>query len=244
MNNYQYLAEYYDTLTGNVDYYRRADFVVSIIGASLGLTILDAGCGTGMISSLLLDKGIDVIGVDNSAEMLSIARNRNPNQLLLQQNIVELDLYGTVEGVICFQDTLNHLSNLKDVEKCFSKFSLFSEKGSILMFDTNTLFKHSHVLSNNSFVYETDNVFCVWQNNYNLVDNSVNMQLDFFVSSSDNTYHRESERIREIYIPDDWIKEVLPKYGYSLIKTIDGDSYDNIRCDTERIMYIARKENE
>ena len=36
--------------------------------------VLDLGCGTGTMTRLLREKGYDMIGVDNSAEMLEIAR--------------------------------------------------------------------------------------------------------------------------------------------------------------------------
>ena len=76
MSDYSYLSKYYDSLTGNVDYDRRADFLVEKIKLQNGITVLDAGCGTGSMTKLLLERGFDLIGVDNSPEMLTIARTR------------------------------------------------------------------------------------------------------------------------------------------------------------------------
>ena len=41
--------------------------------------VADIGCGPGQIGRYLFDQGVDVIGIDRSAEMIAIARRQNPN---------------------------------------------------------------------------------------------------------------------------------------------------------------------
>lgn len=43
-----------------------------------GSAVLDVGCGTGALLSLLHDHGFEVSGVDQSERMLAIARRKNP----------------------------------------------------------------------------------------------------------------------------------------------------------------------
>lgn len=43
-----------------------------------GASVLDVGCGTGALASMLCDLGHDVIGVDQSERMLAVARKHNP----------------------------------------------------------------------------------------------------------------------------------------------------------------------
>ncbi len=47
-------------------------------GDVTGLTVLDAGCGTGYLSRKLHERGACVIGVDLSEEMIAIARAKSP----------------------------------------------------------------------------------------------------------------------------------------------------------------------
>ncbi len=234
------LAEYYDSFTGNVDYRRRAAFLDARLRefGRRGL-ILDAGCGTGELSRLLLETGYDVIGVDISESMLAVAREKNPGQLLLRQDLTKLDLYGTVQGVVCMQDTLNHLRSLKDFREALRRFSLFSEQGSRIVFDLNTEYKHRKVLADRCFVLEDENAFFVWQNETS-ADGNVTMLLDLF-RNEDESYRRESAVLKEILIPDGEVRETLEETGLELLEVLDGDDYGPLREDSERAVYVTRK---
>lgn len=51
----------------------------NFVGDVSGLSTLDAGCGTGYLSKKLRDKGAHVIGIDLSAQMIAIARQKYPD---------------------------------------------------------------------------------------------------------------------------------------------------------------------
>jgi ubiquinone/menaquinone biosynthesis C-methylase UbiE len=76
MTGYSVFARYYDSLTANIDYKKRADYFNSIIEKfrqTEGNILLDLACGTGSIAEEMAKIGYDVIGVDYSDEMLGIA---------------------------------------------------------------------------------------------------------------------------------------------------------------------------
>ena len=72
---YSAFAGFYDELTGNISYEERASYFDSIIKEfkTEGPILLDLACGTGSLSVEFSRLGYDVIGVDNSADMLSVA---------------------------------------------------------------------------------------------------------------------------------------------------------------------------
>ena len=86
--------------------------------------VLDLGCGTGTLTELLYWKGFDMIGVDNSEEMLGVAFEKKENSgseiLYLCQDMRELDLYSTVGTVVCVCDSVNYLLEDGDVEDAFA----------------------------------------------------------------------------------------------------------------------------
>ena len=67
------------------------------------------------------------------------------------------------------------------------------------------------------------------------------MVLDLFSTDNGNIYYRNTEVIREIYIPLDWLKDTLYDNGFIVEEIIDGDSYQSLNACSERIMIIARK---
>ena len=149
--SYDDFSRFYDLLTDNVEYEKRADYfcrLLSMCGINEGI-LLDLGCGTGSMSVKMADRGFDVIGVDSSIGMLGIAQQKmyeSENQILfLNQNMQDIDLYGTVDCAICVLDGINHLSNADEVKQTFKKVSLFMNKGGAFAFDVNTIFKHKNM---------------------------------------------------------------------------------------------------
>ena len=60
-----------------------ADFVCDLLGYRPGATaaapaVLDAGCGTGRVAIELVQRGLDVVGVDLDLSMLEVARAKAP----------------------------------------------------------------------------------------------------------------------------------------------------------------------
>ena len=109
--SYEAFASYYDGLMQNVDYEKRAEYFCSLaerVGHTPGLA-LDLACGTGSLTLALARRGWDIYGVDASPAMLSVAQEKAAQEgvslLFLCQPMQKLDLYGTVNTVIC---TPNH----------------------------------------------------------------------------------------------------------------------------------------
>ena len=57
------------------------------------IKILDLGCGTGEHIKLLKDKDYNVIGLDNSNEMLKIAKKNNPETRFILGNAMDNSLF-------------------------------------------------------------------------------------------------------------------------------------------------------
>ena len=78
MSHYGSFAAVYDLLTSEIDYRRRGEYFDDRIleyGGMRGI-LLDLGCGTGSLSEVMTRLGYDVIGVDNSEDMLMEAQKK------------------------------------------------------------------------------------------------------------------------------------------------------------------------
>lgn len=244
--SYNVFAAYYDRLTREVDYRRRAQYFDQIIRQHFQVTdetiLLDLACGTGNLSVELSALGYDVIGVDGSPDMLSEAVSKNNGEkriLYLCQDMASLDLYGTIDVAVCALDSLNHLTDAVKLKKVFEKVSLFTAPGGLFLFDVNTEYKHREILGNQTFVYDLDDLYCVWQN---ATDEALTTEisLDFFVRRG-NTYLRESERFFERAWPQEHLRGLLEQTGYQLLYIYEGDTLEPLSSTAQRAVFVARK---
>jgi 2-polyprenyl-3-methyl-5-hydroxy-6-metoxy-1,4-benzoquinol methylase len=247
MTGYSTFARYYDNLTANIDYVKRAEYFHEIIKRyknTEGSILLDLACGTGSISEEMAKIGYDVIGVDYSDEMLGIALDKKfdsgLNILYLCQDMRKLDLYGSMDVTICALDSINHLNSLADVKKVFENVALFSEPQGLFIFDINTLYKHRNILANNTFTYETDNVFCVWENTLVEDTDEVKMNLEFFELEENGLYSRTSDSFSEKAYSEESIEELLRECGFELLAKFGDDTFSPPACNSQRIVYAAR----
>ena len=119
MSSYNVFAKYYDYLTQNVDYDAGSNFISGFFKAKGVNTVLDLACGTGVMSEKLKEKGFEVIGIDASEDMLSLAQNRLPENSFIKAKMQDFELEERLDACICCLDSINHLKDEKEVFKTF-----------------------------------------------------------------------------------------------------------------------------
>ncbi len=250
MSGYSVFARYYDELTANIDYKKRGEYFHRIIekfSKTDNNILLDLACGTGSISQVMCDLGYDVIGVDNSDEMLGYAIEKKYdgeyNIQYLCQDMRYFEMYGTIGVTICALDSINHLSSVEDVEKVFERVALFAEPEGLFIFDVNTEYKHRHILADNTFTYETDNVFCVWENTLVPDTLEVKMNLEFFEREENGMYTRTSDSFSERAYSPEMLGKMLEKKGFEVLAQYGDDTFEAPNETTQRIVFVARNKN-
>ena len=244
MSSYSALAGVYDELSQNVKYNKRARIIDRMLRKNnVKGIVLDAGCGTGTISLLLENRGYDIIGVDVSQDMLSVAYSKaasvGAKAIFLNQDLADLDLFGTVNGIVCMQDTLNHIGS--KLERVIERFSLFIEKNGVLIFDLNTPYKHENVLAGSMFVYEYSNGVCVWYNEYERELKRIKLTAEVFSDNSGGTFNRAADMFYEYTVEPQEIEQLLAQNGFGIITKLDGESYKQLAPHSERVLYVAKK---
>ena len=247
MSAYSDFAAVYDCLMSDVDYKARTEYLLKLFKkyGKVPTLLLDLACGTGGFSNQMALKGIEVIGADMSEEMLGIARENSAelgtDVLFLCQKAEELDLYGTVDGAICCMDSLNHITDIKKLKKAIGKVSLFLENDCLFIFDVNTVYKHENVLADNTFVIDEEDIYCVWQNEYDCQKRKTHITLDFFEKQEDGSYLRFGEDFCERAYTDEELTEILESCDFEIVE-IFGDMTEKPPEDgCERKIYVVRK---
>lgn len=252
MDAYSVFAKYYDTFTQNIDYKTRAEYFSQAVKKHApnleGKILIDLGCGTGSLSEEFYKLGYDVVGVDNSIEMLNIANQKRMKTkskiLYVNQDITSLDMYGTVDIAVCALDTINHLPDTNSLEKMFQTVSLFLHPDGVFLFDCNTLYKHQKILANNTFTYESEDVLLVWRNEFFTENGTVDITLDIFERSLKNIYSRHQENFQERIFTDKEIKEACEKSFMHIVEVYKEDSFDKPNDQTQRLIYVVKKEKD
>lgn len=244
MSGYGNFASVYDQLITGVDYRQIGEYFDACIrkaGGGKGI-LLDLGCGTGSLSMVMDELGYDVIGVDGSYEMLGEAMEKRAEAgrdiLYLAQDMTELDLFGTVGAVVSSLDSLNHLTRYADFDRAVGRAALFLEPGGVMAFDVNTPYKHRQVLADNTFVYDTDEIFCVWQNTAD--GDLTRMDLDLFVRQEDGAYIRMEDHFSERAYSREEIEASLIRHGMEITGVYDAWTFDPPKPDSERLVFVAR----
>lgn len=271
-DSYVGFAEVYDELMDNVPYEEWAEFLVSVLreygvgrepaieegGESLRdgeraknlaierNTVLDLGCGTGTLTELLYRAGFDMIGIDNSEEMLELAMRKREisgsDILYLLQDMREFELYGTVGAVCSVCDSLNYMLEDADMVKVFSLVNNYLYPGGAFVFDFNTVYKYEQVIGDATIAENRDDCSFIWENYYDAGSQVNEYDLTVFVREPEGERFR---RFTETHYQRGYtlgqMKGFLEEAGLLFVRALDADTHGEVRAESERIYVIARE---
>jgi len=246
--NYSGFAYIYDALMQDMDYDRWVEYLNEIFkrfGVKPEL-VLELACGTGNICIRLAKQGYDMIGLDSSEDMLNVAVQKSKDSgldiLFLHQDMREFELYGTVDAILCMLDSINYITDPNDLKKVFKLVNNYLNPGGLFIFDINSKYKLSTILGNNTFSVDENDIFYVWENNYEEKNQICNFYLTFFVKEG-SKYDRIDEIHQErAYIISE-IKQYLEHAGLQCLGVFDQLTFAEPADDSERIFFIAQRKD-
>lgn len=246
MSSYGALARYYDILTRDVDYSKFADYYEEIFRRkNLRIrTILDLACGTGTLTALLAARGYDMIGTDMSEDMLSAAYDKagplTSKPMYLCQPMQSLDLYGTVDAVVCSMDGVNYLDPGL-VETVFRRVLLFLEPGGVFIFDIQPP-ERLEKQDGQVFLDETDDLFCVWRAAFDREKNTLLYGMDLFAKAGRNWTRYKEDHLEYAYKPES-LEKLLLAVGFEKVEIFGDMTHEKPRDAEQRVFISAVKPN-
>ena len=193
MEAYTGFAEVYDVFQDNVPYEEWCSYVTGLLKEYQVMDglVLDLGCGTGSLTGLMARSGYDMIGIDNSGEMLQIAMNkRNASGLdilYLLQDMRGFELYGTVKAVISICDSMNYIMEYQELVEVFRLVNNYLDPKGVFIFDLNTEYKYRELLADNTFAEDREESSFIWNNFYDEEDKVNEYDLTLFVKKGSST---------------------------------------------------------
>lgn len=253
MEAYTSFAAVYDTFMDNVPYEEWGEYLHGLLaenGIEGGL-VLDLGCGTGTMTEYLANLGYDMIGVDNSEDMLDIALEKKEKSghdiLYLCQDMREFELYGTVRSIISICDSLNYITEPEELQQVFRLADNYLDSDGVFIFDFNTEYKYRKVLGDCTIAESRDECSFIWDNYYYEEEQINEYELSLFVrdeessQSGQDIYRRYQETHFQRGYTLEEMKELLEAAGMRFLAAYDAFTKDVPKEESERIYIIAGK---
>ena len=245
MDAYHALAVSYDRLTNDVDYEATVEFYNEILKRE-GLhprTAVDLACGTGSVTAILARQGLEVIGVDLSEEMLTVAMEKvmdleKPPRFVCQP-LQELFLPRGVDLAVCALDSLDYITDPADCAQAIRRVYKALNPGGIFIFDVNTPEK-LRAMDGQVFLDEDEDVYCVWRGEFDPETNICSYGMDLFQRRG-SSWERSFEEHREYAYSQEQLTGYLKAAGFTHIRVYADRLFEDPREGEQRIYFKARK---
>lgn len=246
MESYTEFAEVYDVFMDNVDYDRWCAYLVRVLseyGIRDGI-VCELGCGTGAMTERLASAGYDMIGIDDSPEMLQEALDKRMASghdiLYLQQEMQAFELYGTVRAVVSVCDCINYLTSKEDLLQTFRLVNNYLDPGGVFLFDLNMAVKYEKIGTDTIAENRPEGSF-IWENEYDPEQKRNTYELTLFLPEGDGLYRKYEElHVQRAYGVEE-IRSLIGEAGMEFLWAREAYT-DRAADDTsERVLFAARE---
>lgn len=252
MNAYEVFASVYDELMDNIPYDDWCTYIIEVLkkyGVNKGL-VCELGCGTGEVTERLADAGYDMIGIDNSYEMLEVANEKkldtgHESILYLMQDMREFELFGTVNAIVCVCDSINYLTELSDITHVFRLANNYLESKGVFICDFKTRHYFRDVVADSTIAEDRDDVSFIWDNYYDAETDINELALSLFLPEEPDDEcplyrkYQEFHYQRGLTLED--MRKCVADSGMELVAMYDAFTFEPATDSSERVYMVARE---
>ena len=194
---------------------------------------------------MLADAGYDMIGIDNSEEMLAEAMEKRAESghdiLYLLQDMQDFELYGTVRAVISVCDSMNYLTDEEDLEYLFALVNNYLDPDGVFIFDLNTIYKYEELLGDRTIAENREECSFIWDNSYDPETMMNQYDLALFIREEKDLYRKFEETHFQKAYSIETIRQAITEAGMEFAAVYDAFTRNEPKPDSERIYVIARE---
>ncbi|MCL1941621.1 MAG: class I SAM-dependent methyltransferase [Synergistaceae bacterium] len=248
MEIYERFAEVYDACMQDAPYGLWAEQIEAIWNkhSFKPELVLELGCGTGNMTYRFAERGFDMIAVDISDAMLSVAAGKFPRLKgriqFIRQDMRELELYGTADAAYSVFDCVNYVTEDGGLLKVFMSVYNYLNPGGLFVFDANTEKKYARFAADGPRCFDSDKFSYIWDNAYN-EDTKINeCEAVFFIrDEKTGTYEKFTEYHYQRAYSRGEIKKTALAAGFEFTGSLDASTMKYAGGKSERIYYILKK---
>jgi SAM-dependent methyltransferase len=199
-------------------------------------TVLELGCGSGSMLSLLA-KHYQAVGIDSSTAMLRLAKRKAPKALLIHGDITDFKLKQRFDVILCPFDTINHVNSFKAWRNVFALTHQHLAPRGVFIFDVNTEHKMEGYRNDpvNADVLR-DEVSIVQVSRSRRFHYTVHLKL--FKRRAGQTFTLHEMNLPELVVPTDQITTALARH-FQTITLVDPDRA-RPNTHTEELYFVCR----
>ncbi len=229
-------ATLYDRIYGSFkDYEQECHSIHALLQQEHGSahTLLDVGCGTGEHACLLKSIfGYEVDGIDLDADLIAVAKDKNPDGTFCQSDMADFVMGKTYDAVICLFSSIGYVKTLDRVAASLQKFKEHTKDGGIIIVEP---WFQPGVLKPDKIFLNTveDNEFSVVRMAYSKVSGRLStLHFEYLIGTPGNISHEVETHELGLFTVDE-IKECFQRVGLRV-------DYDKQGL-SGRGLYISRK---
>ena len=241
------IAPFYDHLMRRIKYADWANYIERLFARHElePHTLLDLACGTGTLALEFAQRGYEVVGVDASAAMIKVAREKAKVKGLPvrfeAQLAQELELEGTFDAVISVFDSLNYLLDADALGRAFARVATHLVPQGAFVFDMNAEAAFTKKLFDQDNLWDkSDNLHFKWRGTYNKRTHICTVNLRFVLEEAGRKQVIKQVHRQRAY-PVATVQRLLWEAGLELLEVYNAYTLDCLKADSDRAYYIAVK---
>ncbi len=157
----------------------------------------------------------------------------------IQQDMRELELYGTVRAAVCLCDSLNYILEEEELRQVFSLVRRYLDPQGIFIFDMNTVYKYREILGETDICENRERECFTWENYFDEESAINEYVINIFKETENGLYRRYEEVHYQKAYEVECVKRLLEEADLSLLAVYGEGSREAPGPECERVYFVV-----